>query len=125
MIKQILESIASSLTDIQAYIKFPKFKKNLDLIDYLKSSVEADLTQLSLKDPTFLDGPDGNIDYYSPHVEQQLANQKQIIEKSIEKFTLLQAAIYTFYKYTNELMLRTINFKLPFFLAPAKQSGSL
>ncbi|RUR07823.1 hypothetical protein [Legionella sp. km772] len=102
MIKLLLENLNVSLNNALDYITFPKFKKNCDLIDSIKSSIEADLNRLKLKDPTFLDGPDGHIDYYSPHAEQQLANQRQIIERSIQQLRLLQATLYVFYKYSKE-----------------------
>ena len=54
-------------------------------------SIETDLTQLLKNDPTFFDGPEGYIDYYSPHAEAQINNKQLLLEKYIDQLMLLQA----------------------------------
>ena len=50
-----------------------------------------------------------------------IVNEDAFAKASPELFKKIDIEEFVDYK----LMLRTINFKLPFFLAPAKQSGSL
>ena len=56
-------------------------------------SIKKDLEHLSKKDDEFLDGPDGHIDYYSPHVESQLKNKEDLLKKHIGDLVALQAIL--------------------------------
>ena len=56
-------------------------------------SIKKDLEHLSKKDDEFLDGPDGHIYYYSPHVESQLKNKEDLLKKHIGDLVALQAIL--------------------------------
>lgn len=55
-------------------------------------SIENDLKQLSLNDPTFLDGAEGAVDYYSIHAKTQMENKEKLLEKYLYQLMLIQDA---------------------------------
>ena len=102
MIKDLLIDIQTSLdyvaNDLPATTNFAAKK-------LISNLVIQDLARLSLNDPTFLDGPNGYVDYYSPHAELQLKNKKDILEKYLEKLYLLQASLFCIYQKNEKSLL--------------------
>ena len=66
--------------------------------------IEGDLTHLSRQDPTFLDGPKGKIDYYSPFAEAQINNKQQLLEKYLNKLMLLEAVLICIQQKKTQIM---------------------
>ena len=88
MIKKLLERIKSLFKSDLA------LESKCTLVNQVRHSVEEDLTRLARQDPTFLDGPNGYVDYYSPFAEAQLNNKKELLEQYYDKLSLVRATLF-------------------------------
>jgi len=88
MIKKLLNNLKIFISNLP---KEPQ--ATFGVSNSILESIDKDLTRLLDQDPTFLDGPEGCIDYYSPHAEAQINNKQALLEKHINHLIVLQATL--------------------------------
>lgn len=89
MIKKLLDDLK---TFFSARQEAPLLKE-LKVSNVIIESIDEDLEKLKRNDPTFLDGPEGSIDYYSPYAKDQMNNKQVLLKKHTDNLLVLQATL--------------------------------
>lgn len=87
MIRQILNQINEAFSELDPAPKLGQFNLKKEILDLIHS----DLTHLSRNDPTFFEGREGYVDFYSPYAETQIKNKQELLEKYIDKLIMIKA----------------------------------
>ena len=110
MIKKRLELIRGLVSSLGKKL-FPDADPKIELgvATHILELIHPDLTKIALKDPTFLDGLKGHVDYYSPHAEAQIKNKQEILEKYLNNLNVVQAVLLCISKMKKEEQALTDN----------------
>lgn len=90
MIKKLLDDLK---TFISSSREEAPLLKGLGVSNVIIESIDEDLEKLKRNDPTFLDGPEGSIDYYSPYAKNQMNNKQVLLKKHTDNLLVLQATL--------------------------------